>query len=151
MHIRNETLKTIVDCLNRAGWNYTVSMQSYHTLRGEDASSSDLVRAALNNRRATIDEVQPATEAEVISEVCRSLTYAGDRSAGPDPSALQGREFIDALAGLTSEIIATAQDSNTIERFKIPEGHPFYPVFWDFAFLFTNATQATALIGSSSD
>ncbi len=31
------------------------------------------------------------------------------------------------------------------------EGHPGYPVFWDFAFLFVSNSNATILIGSSSD
>jgi hypothetical protein len=38
-----------------------------------------------------------------------------------------------------------------IERFWRKEGHPAYPVFWDFAFVIAGPTEAEVFIGSSSD
>ena len=46
---------------------------------------------------------------------------------------------------------ATSSKANRIEKFRLDEGHPAYPVFWDFAFLFTSSDEATVLVGSSSD
>lgn len=41
--------------------------------------------------------------------------------------------------------------ADTIMSFWLKEGHPFYPVFWDFAFLIEKNNDAIVFIGSSSD
>ena len=151
MHIQQQTLMTIADCLNQGGRNYSVFLQTYRIPRSGEASSSRLVCDALDKPSVVLGEFQKVTAADVIYEVRGSLTYAGDSGAGPVPAALQASIFHEAMAALTSQINATAQDSITIERFTLPEWHPAYPVFWDFAFLFTSPTEAIALIGSSSD
>jgi len=42
-------------------------------------------------------------------------------------------------------------DATTIKRFWLKQGHPAYPVFWDFAFVVIGTQQVELFIGSSSD
>lgn len=151
MHIQQQTLITIADCLNQGARNYSVFLQTYRIPRSGETSSSQLICDAFGKSSVMVGEFQQVTAADVISELRGSLTYVGDSGVGPAPAALQAPVFQEAISGLTSQINATAQGSITIERFTLPEWHPAYPVFWDFAFLFTSPTEATVLIGSSSD
>ena len=41
--------------------------------------------------------------------------------------------------------------ATVIERFWLKEGHPAYPVFWDFAFVIAGPHETKVFIGSSSD
>jgi hypothetical protein len=44
-----------------------------------------------------------------------------------------------------------ADRSVRVVAFRLKEGHPFYPVFWDFAFLIEIDQESILLMASSSD
>jgi hypothetical protein len=59
--------------------------------------------------------------------------------------------FIALIDELKEALLQLAGASKKIQRFWLQDGHPAYPGFWDFAFLFWEAGKATIVIGSSSD
>jgi hypothetical protein len=148
--MNQHTLTSVAEFLNSAGWNYSVFLRSYTTLLPVGASSEQLIRAAWGSA-AVIDRIETVTPTEVVSEVRSSISYVGDGGAGPDPKSMQSERFAELLATLLEEIAVAARSAIRVEKFWISAGHPAYPVFWDFAFLFTGANEAMALVGSSSD
>jgi len=87
----------------------------------------------------------------MLMEVRACLTYEGDHGVGPDPTTMQSERFAELLERTLEEVAGLAKAATRVEAFRIGDGHPADPVFWDFAFLFTLATEAVVLIGSSSD
>jgi hypothetical protein len=143
-------LSAMASFLNSASWNYSVFLQSYNASKSVDSDSRDLIRSALGDD-AVVDRLLPVTPEAVIAEVTSSLCYAGDDGAGPNKDAMKSARFKVLLASVVAEARAMADGSLQIEQFWIKDGHPAYPVFWDFAYLFTRDGDAVVLIGSSSD
>ena len=148
--MNQHTLSSVADFLDDAGWNYSVFLRSYTTSPIAGASSEQLIRVALGEA-AVIDRIESVTPVEVVSAVRSSISYAGDSGAGPDPKAMQSEPFAELLATLLHETEAAARSAVRVEQFWLSAGHPAYPVFWDFAFLFTGTNEAIVLVGSSSD
>lgn len=148
--MNQHTLTSVAEFLDDAGWNYSVFLRSYTTPPTEGASSEQLIRSALGST-AVIGRIEAVTPVEVVSEVRTSISYAGDSGAGPDPKAMQSDRFSELLAALLQETEAAARSAVRVEQFWLGAGHPAYPVFWDFAFLFTGTNEAVVLVGSSSD
>jgi len=81
----------------------------------------------------------------------RAVVDAPDDGAGPRPNVVQSARFKELLVGLTTELRLLCSSTSRIERFRFEDGHPGYPVFWDFAFLVRTAKESLILVGSSSD
>lgn len=150
LQMNPKTLLALVELLNRNGTNYTVFLKCYSVPVQFGALSEQLIRAALGVR-AVVGGVQTVTPSELSMDVQSSLSFAGDSGAGPDPGAIHSEDFDTLVATLLADIDAVARVALRVEQFWLKEGHPAYPVFWDFAYLFTTASEAVCLIGSSSD
>ena len=99
----------------------------------------------------SVEKITVASVHELLADVTSSLSYAGDDGAGPDRSDLQSLKFRKLLTNVIAEVCSLADRSSKIEQFTFGAGHPAYPVFWDFAYLFTGPVQSVVLVGSSSD
>jgi hypothetical protein len=144
------TLQEIVKILEDDAWNYSVFLASYEVPSMRPSLTADLIKAALG-KEATLYSIEDIQSASVWPVVEEALLYAGELSAGPSTTALASEKLaslMDALKRQVDELIRTA---TKIEIFSLEEGHPAYPVFWDFALLFRTETSATVFIGSSSD
>ena len=64
---------------------------------------------------------------------------------------MQSEEFARLLELTMAEVSSAVESATKIETFRFSEGHPAYPVFWDFALLFASPTETVILVGSSSD
>lgn len=148
--MNQEPLSSIAEFLNEAGWNYSVFLKAYTTSFATGTSSEQIVRSAIDNS-ALIEDIKTVTVPEVLSEIESSITYPGDTGAGPESAALASQEFSGLLSNLRKEVEALALSADRLEKFRFKKGHPAYPVFWDFAFLFVGAPQSTVLVGCSSD
>jgi len=148
--MKSETLSALVATLNSGGCNYTAFLRSYTVPTEPGATSEQLIRAALGDT-AVLGGVGTVELEHVVAEVEASLRYAGDSSAGPDPESVRSEHFAELLASLLADILALSEQASRIEQFWLKKGHPAYPVFWDFAFLFTGLSESTVLVGSSSD
>lgn len=140
----------MADFLNEVGLNYTVFLRAYSTRSVADVGSSQLISNALG-KQVVVREIGDVSSDKVLSEIMDSLSYSGDDGAGPDQVALKSDRFSELVNRVVASAKATSSKADRIEKFRLDEGHPAYPVFWDFAFLFTSSDEATVLVGSSSD
>jgi hypothetical protein len=143
-------LSELSEFLNAAGWNYSVFLHAYATPNRPGLSPEQLVCEALGES-AVVGDVADETLANVLSEFKASVSYAGDSGAGPDPVALKSERFASLLENALAEVANCGRAAERVAKFHIKEGRPAYPVFWDFAFLFTGPHEVVALVGSSSD
>jgi hypothetical protein len=60
-------------------------------------------------------------------------------------------EYAHLLAGASAELREEFGHSDSIYYLWFAAGHPYYPVFWDFAFLIERQRDSFLFIGSSSD
>jgi hypothetical protein len=146
----SEILSKIAALLNSEGINYTVSVWAHAAGQAAGVSSPDIVRGAFGGN-AVIADAAPVGIEELVDEVSECLCYAGDDGAGPGPNVTQSGRFKELLVRLTTELRLLCNSASRIERFRFKDGHPGYPVFWDFAFLVRTATGSLVFVGSSSD
>ena len=145
-----EPLSSIAEFLNAAGWNYSVFLHAYALPSVAGTPPEQIIANALGST-VVVADLKVVTAPEVVSEVGASISYAGDSGAGPDPASLQSERFAELLSGLLKETETVARGADRIEQFRFKDGHPAYPVFWDFAFLFVGPVESVVLVGSSSD
>jgi hypothetical protein len=148
--MKHPMLDAMAEFLNADGINYTVFLREYLASSDPVVPTEALVRRAVGDE-VSIERVSAVSVHEVLAEVTWSLAYAGDDGAGPGRDNLQSEQFPKLLTGVIAEACRLADRSTKIEKFNFKSGHPAYPVFWDFAFLFTGDEQSVVLVGSSSD
>ena len=146
----NAALQALASLLGKDGINYSVSLEWFRTPREAESDSIALVRRAISSE-AVLEGLRPISKHDVLAEVAVCLCYAGDDGAGPGRIGLWSEEFKELLASLILQIEVAFDASESVETFHWKTGHPYYPVFWDFAFLFKTPTEALVLLGSSSD
>jgi hypothetical protein len=132
------------------GYNYAVFLRQYSVPYSPDAGVEQYVAQALG-AAAIVGGSRPVTGTEVRAEVEEDLRHAGDRAYGPLPEALRSPRFEELLRTLLSHIELATARATLIQAFWLKEGHPAYPVFWDFAFVIAGPCHTDVLIGSSSD
>ena len=98
-----------------------------------------------------IGGIREVDATEMMSAIENCLTYEGDEGAGPDPEVIQSEEFRLLLGKWMMDLEAFANDATCLSSFSLRSGHPFYPVFWHFAFVIEAAIGVIVLVGSSSD
>jgi hypothetical protein len=143
-------LNEIATILNTGALNYTVFLKSFDIPLTRPLPSEVLIRQALGEA-ATVGGIEKVQSASVWPEVQEALLYAGEPGAGPSAIMLTSEAFAASMKMLEHTIGELAGTAAEIESFWLRKGHPAYPVFWDFAFIFKANTRATILIGSSSD
>lgn len=132
------------------GYNYEVFLRRYKVLYSPGAVTEQYVSEALG-QTAVLGGSCSVTRREVLGEVKESLLHAGDEAYGPLPSVLASEKFHELLASVLAHIEQSASSATLIEQFWLKEGHPAYPVFWDFAFVIASPLGVELFIGSSSD
>jgi hypothetical protein len=148
--VDNAVFKSLAQFLSASGTNYTVFLRAYSASSFPGESAAAVVRRVFGDD-AIISETTRVSEGQVVAEVSSSLEYLGDAGSGPDPASMQSLEFQQLLAAVLAQVSSFASGASSIENFYFKKGHPAYPVFWDFAFLFTHAGHSVVLVGSSSD
>lgn len=143
-------LQDIIGHLHRQATNYTVNLQLIEARPVQSESSSALVRRMLGVQ-AVLGGIETVDANRVCAEILEALQYAGFKGAGPGVEVARDSAFQALMAQLQVELRRLASASIKVERFWLQGGHPAYPVFWDFAFLFRGSDKITLFIGSSSD
>ena len=144
------SLEDIAEFLNTNGWNYTVFLMCYE---GPSSLHADLDSAVgrLVGSEVVVEDLGQVEEAELLAEVASCLSFVGSDGEGVEPQLVESGEFRSLLIGVMNDAKHLASRASTIRRLRILEGHPAYPVFWEFAFLFTASSKLILFIGSSSD
>ena len=148
--MRQDLLRQMEDILNNGGINYTTFLRSYAVPRCPGVSLDELAKEALG-QAVVIDNVQDVSASEIESDLRECLAYAGDAGAGPEEGIIGSTEFCVLLDNLCEDMKIQSEQSISLKSFRIEEGHPAYPVFWDFAFAFLREGEGEILICSSSD
>ena len=88
---------------------------------------------------------------EVLSTVVECLRYEGDEGAHPDRAALQSVRFNEIVTYVRRYLEWALKGAVAVAEVSLPEGPPFYPVMWGFAFLIVRPEGAEVFLGASSD
>tara|TARA_R110002049_G_scaffold227569_2_gene399712 strand:+ start:583 stop:936 length:354 start_codon:yes stop_codon:yes gene_type:complete len=113
-------------------------------------SLDTVVTAALGNE-ARVGGAQSATRKEIMDALQTALRYKGDDGAHPSLNYLESTKSEEDFDAVTAEVQGILDRSDLLLSFWLESGHPFYPVFWDFAFLIETAEDSILFIASSSD
>ena len=132
------------------GYNYEVFLRRYKELYSPGAGAERYISMALGPT-AVLGGSCSVKAQEVLGEAKESLLHAGDEAYGPTPSVLASEKFHELLASVLAHIEQAVSSATLIEQFWLKEGHPAYPVYWDFAFLIVGPLGVEVFIGSSSD
>ena len=147
----NDSLTATSRKLNRTSLNYCANFQFYVSKEAAGEPLEIVVRTLLGER-AEIFMAQAATKIDVIDELKDAFRYRGDHGSHPSLDYLDSPESRFDLDQVICRIQRVLDDSfDDIQSFRLKEGHPFYPVFWDFAFLIRTCADSFLFIGSSSD
>jgi hypothetical protein len=132
------------------GRNYAVHLRVYRLPFSPDAGVEQYIAQALGPA-AVIGGSSRATEQEVLTAVNEALRHEGDDGYGPPRSALQSQKFEELVSMVRFHLDQALGAASVIERFWLKDGHPDYPVYWDFAFVIAGPRAAEVFVGSSSD
>jgi len=99
-----------------------------------------------------VHSLEIASFNDVIAELEAGLRYEGeDGEYYPNNKYFGSNKYKKDLSITIGTIKSLFKDTDRIFSFYIKDGHPFYPVFWNFAFLLKKEAKAYVFIGSSSD
>jgi len=132
------------------GINYQVFLKLYEAHHAQSAEPAGIMSAAFDTK-VVVGGIAAVSQDEVLNEISTCLAYKGDESSGPIPKKLASAQFQILKSKVLDETRTLCKEANLIFIFWLKEGHPAYPVWWDFAFLFQGETHSHILIGSSSD
>ncbi|MCK4152876.1 hypothetical protein [Ralstonia pseudosolanacearum] len=150
MKLDQQLLDEVADCLSGGGRNYAVFLRLYQVSTAQTTDSQECIREALG-QGVVVGGIEDVSAELVCSQVEASLRFAGDEAAGPCRSLLSSDQLQNWLTEVQAGLLELAGTSRTIQQFWLQEGHPAYPVFWDFGFLFFRSETISILVGASSD
>jgi hypothetical protein len=132
------------------GGNYSVFLRAYSVTHSFDAEPVEIIRGAIGPK-AILDNIRTENTAELMPDIQECLEYTGDDSHGPWPRRLSSNKFKLLCERVLEQVRELSESSRESYCFSLKEGHPAYPVFWEFAYLFRGTASSTVFIGSSSD
>jgi hypothetical protein len=143
-------LAEMADLLNSDGTNYSVFLKAYS---GAILGTGEIgyIVSRLIGADVVVSAVRDSDLSEVVEVLRQCLGYVGDESAGPGASTLGSAEFSNLLKRILESVTHLSDTSYGLKSFGFLHGHPAYPVFWDFAYLFLGNDEHVLLVGSSSD
>lgn len=118
--------------------------------RAQDLSANAILAAAVG-ADAVIGRTLPCDAAAVVASMGAAIHYAGGAGSHPNPAYLQSQSHAEEAKKVLEHVEAWASSAELLSSIWLKDGHPFYPVFWDFAFLAVHGPDAVVLIGASSD
>ena len=146
----NKSFKRISRRLFRRSLNYCADFKLFRC-DGMAGESLDSVVTAALGKDARVGRAQSATKDEIMDALQSALRFRGDDGAHPSLNYLESPKSREDFDGVTAEVQSILDQSDLLLSFWLESGHPFYPVFWDFAFLIETGEDAILFIASSSD
>jgi hypothetical protein len=148
--MKQELLNEIAETLHENSLNYSVSLGIFTSQHKKSLTNEDIICKALNSN-VSFYEMHSVEKQEILHTVMSSLMYAGDEGSGPSKENINSHKFKSLLRDLTISLTKIISSSTENYSFCIKDGHPYYPVFWDFSFLFVRNNFSLVFIGTSSD
>jgi hypothetical protein len=142
---RSEALARIERLLS--GINYVVWLNLY----GPGDSESGLADAlkSLISKDCELSGVVACTPEQAVSQIIDRILYRGNSASGPLQPESKAVEITRLMNTVFSSI--NIHDADMVVEFGFKNGHPAYPVFWDFAYDIHVAGKRWIFAGSSSD
>ena len=140
----------ISDKARKGSMNYELSTLFKTVPNSTGLSLETLLKKNLSDR-SEVGGSQSVSADDMLSEISEKLSYTGDHGSHPSLSYIHSDGFRSDLANLKEVLLSIAKDSDFIVSFWLAEGHPFYPVFWDFGFMIESHGHSFIYLGSSSD
>ncbi|PHS02527.1 MAG: hypothetical protein COA78_20980 [Blastopirellula sp.] len=129
------------------GINYEVWLNLYGPADG-DLGLDDALKSLIS-KNCELSGVVPSSPKEAISEIMDMVLYKGDIGSGPLELESKKAEITELMNKVFSSI--DIENAGMVVEFGFKNGHPAYPVFWDFAYDIHSNGQRWIFIGSSSD
>jgi hypothetical protein len=130
--------------------NYTVSVKIFSGNSLANSDEIDLIETILNTN-TEVSNIEESNLFELLETVKEYFEFSGDEGSYPNQKYLSSNDFRNELNELLKQLKVLFSESSGILKFWLKEGHPFYPVYWDYAFLIKKSDDNYILIGSSSD
>jgi hypothetical protein len=147
----NLLLQEICDNLNSNSLNYCLNIRFFDAPEMAGVQVEEIIKRALNSTNVEVGNTLSQTIDETIKQLTSVIDYTGSMGTHPNLSYINSQEFVDLKEKILDAIRDLLTESDQVIGFWLKEGHPFYPVFWDFACLIEKDSNAYVLIGSSSD
>ncbi len=129
------------------GINYEVSFNLYGPADPE-LGLIDVLKSLIS-KDCEISGVVPSTPTEAVSEIMDIVLYKGGTGSGPLELESKRAQISELMSKVFSSI--SIEEAEMVVEFGFKNGHPAYPVFWDFAYDIHSKGQRWILVGSSSD
>ncbi|KAF1051164.1 MAG: hypothetical protein GAK43_02531 [Stenotrophomonas maltophilia] len=129
------------------GQNYDVWLNLYGPLDAGQPLEQALCQALAHP--CDVGGSTPESVQEAREQVLEALLYPGDPSHGPLDLDRKTGEILE----LGERLIEAAHldQADAVRSFWLAQGHPAWPVFWEFAYDIQVRDQRWLLLGSSSD
>ncbi len=131
--------------------NYQASVGLFSAVvAGNNATNQEIVKNVLGS--ITESNFFETCELErIVLEISKSINWEGDEAVFPNRKYHQTTSYFQDLELANSKLRDLFQGAPELWSFVIEKGHPFYPVFWEFAFLVKTPKKNYVLVGSCSD
>jgi hypothetical protein len=146
----NEKFATLCMMLENESLNYAADFILYSCPGFAGKSLTEILPAALGHP-VVIGGSRSATAQELLKDFREGVEYSGDYGSHPNLAFLASEQFKAVVSELLGWFEEFTAEANQIIGFWLKQGHPFYPVFWDFAYVIEKGQDAFVFIGSSSD
>ena len=130
--------------------NFTASIDLFS---GDSAvgGETEAIQQILGNL-AVVDFVSTCNWDELSTKFNECINWPGwDEHSQPNHRYQLSTEFSNDTSELLSKLERLFEDNVGIWEFELSNGHPFYPVYWDFAYVIRRPNRDYVFIGSSSD
>jgi hypothetical protein len=130
--------------------NYAVSVKVFVGNELNNFDEIDLIENILKTN-TEISEIEESELSELLENVRDGFEFSGDEGSYPNKKYLSSEDFKIELNEVLKHLESLFSENSGILKFWLKDGHPFYPVYWDYAFLIKKTNKSFVLIGSSSD
>ncbi len=146
----NKSFEEISRKLFQNSFNYCAEFRVFRCGNTQGASLDDFVKTAIGEQ-AVVGGATESSRQEVIDALRAALNYRGDHGFHPNLDYLASDASKKDFEFVTRSIQEILERSIRVVSIWLKEGHPFYPVFWDFAFVIETDAESILFIASSSD
>lgn len=150
LHYLRKAIARMLSKLNAHSLNYVAEVEFYEISLETSGNLNDCVKDALGANSVVGGSIE-SNVSELMSELISGLSYVGDDGSHSNRGYVGTAEHKSDLDSISNKIRPFFNASSKVTSFWLKEGHPFYPVFWDFAFFIEGGNHKYILIGSSSD
>ena len=145
-------LDTLCWKLNRGNvYNYSASIGLFSSGEVSVDMTDEVIITKILGPTTKADFFQEFELEEMLLGIRKCIDWRGDEAVYPNRKYHATESYANDVSAIFSKLRILFQGASGIRSFEIEEGHPFYPVFWEFAFLIRMSGKTYILIGSCSD